>query len=55
MALIGTVASLSMNMDGSMANAKMVNSTWDSTEGRRHLIELMGNDQPMVFLISLTG
>ena len=34
--LIGTGSSLSMNMDGSMANAEMVGSTRDGAEGRRH-------------------
>ena len=34
--------SLSTNTDGSMANAKMVNSTRDSSEGGRHLSKADG-------------
>ena len=60
--LIGARPSLSTNADGSTANAKMVNGARDSTR-RRHLIGVViesqprwlmkGNNQPMVFLISL--
>ena len=34
--LVGTGPGLSMNTDGSMANAEMVGGTWDSVEGGRH-------------------
>ena len=57
--------SLSTNTDSSTANAKIIGGTRNSTERRRHLgksdnVEdnqkwLMGNNQPMVFLISLPG
>ena len=36
--LVGTGPSLSMNMDGGTANAKVVGSARNSVEGRRHLI-----------------
>ena len=37
--LIGTGPSLSTNADGSMANAKMIGSTGNSVERRRHLVK----------------
>ena len=36
MTLIGMDSSLSMNMDSSTANAKMIGSARDGVEGRRH-------------------
>ena len=37
MTLIGMMANLTMDMDGSMANTKMVGGTQNSVEGGRHL------------------
>ena len=34
--LIGTGSSLSMNMDGSMANAEVISGARNGVEGRRH-------------------
>ena len=36
--LIGMNSCLSMNMDSGAANAEIIGGTWNSVEGRRHLM-----------------
>ena len=39
--LVGTDSGLSTDANSSMANAKLVGSSWDGMEGRRHLMRVV--------------
>ena len=60
---VGTITSLAMNTDSSLTNTKLVLGARNGMRRGRHLVVVMeveitkvvdgGNNQPMVFLISL--